>query len=257
MERLFVLAVGLDSKQTAESCSAIYRAITRAHMFVCVIQEHIEGGWLEFTATVELDEGKDFDAKMEAQRVKRDNLEIIDNISIANEEEELQEGDEEELGFEQQFVDDAAVAKLARQADGATASSATLPDEESDSKKKTAKPVDAASPMKQSVWQANANAKQFSSVISSAAFTPFKQEPEDILEETFKPSGIASAMVPFSVAGASFVITPGSKRSQLQCGPVGGSTMVLVREPTCHCVCAQRVCACAHVCVLCVLCVTC
>jgi hypothetical protein len=74
MERLFVLAVGLDSKQTVEGCSEIYRAITRAHMFVYVVQEHIEGGWLEFTAAVFLDESKDFNAKTEAQRIKRDNL---------------------------------------------------------------------------------------------------------------------------------------------------------------------------------------
>jgi hypothetical protein len=37
----------------------------------------------------------------------------------------------------------------------------------------------AASPMKQSVWQANAIARQFSSVISSAAFSPSKEDNEE------------------------------------------------------------------------------
>ena len=53
MERLVILAVGLDTprieeKDTILSCSMIYRAITRAHLFVAVIQEHVPGGWLEF-----------------------------------------------------------------------------------------------------------------------------------------------------------------------------------------------------------------
>ena len=56
MERLFVFAVGLDSVKTTEGCCGVYRAITQAHMFVCVVQEHLPGGWLEFTATVQRDE---------------------------------------------------------------------------------------------------------------------------------------------------------------------------------------------------------
>ena len=45
MERLFVFAVGLDSVRTTDGCCNMYRAITRAHMFVCVVQEHLKGGW--------------------------------------------------------------------------------------------------------------------------------------------------------------------------------------------------------------------
>jgi hypothetical protein len=77
MERLFVLAVGLDSVRTAEGCCGIYRAITRAHMFVCVVQEHLPGGWLEFTAKVELDSTGVFDEALESDRVKRDNLAVL------------------------------------------------------------------------------------------------------------------------------------------------------------------------------------
>jgi hypothetical protein len=73
MERLFVMAVGLDSVRTTVGCCGIYRAITRAHMFVCVVQEHLEGGWLEFTANVKLNKG-DFDATTEKARVVRTNL---------------------------------------------------------------------------------------------------------------------------------------------------------------------------------------
>ena len=40
MERMIVLAVGLDTVRTVTGCSMIYRAMTRAHMLVGVIQEH-------------------------------------------------------------------------------------------------------------------------------------------------------------------------------------------------------------------------
>lgn len=77
MERLFVFAVGLDSVKTTGGCCGIYRAITRAHMFVCVVQEHLKGGWLEFTAAVECDDLVDFDEKKERERVARANLAVI------------------------------------------------------------------------------------------------------------------------------------------------------------------------------------
>lgn len=77
MERLFVMAVGLDSVRTPAGCCNIYRAITRAHMFVYVVQEHLKGGWLEFTATVKRDDSADYDAAEERDRVVRDNLTII------------------------------------------------------------------------------------------------------------------------------------------------------------------------------------
>ena len=57
MERLVILAVGLDTPRTDEgtvvtACSMIYRAMTRSHLFVAVVQQHVPGGWLEFLAAV-------------------------------------------------------------------------------------------------------------------------------------------------------------------------------------------------------------
>lgn len=85
MERLFVFAVGLDSIKTTEGCCGIYRAITRAHMFVCVVQEHLKGGWLEFMGTVKPDQ-TDFDESKERERVVRENLAVIEKTSKASEE---------------------------------------------------------------------------------------------------------------------------------------------------------------------------
>ena len=81
MERLFVFAVGLDSVKTTEGCCGIYRAITRAHMFVCVVQEHLKGGWLEFTAAIQSDGHVDFDEAKERERVARENLKVIESSS--------------------------------------------------------------------------------------------------------------------------------------------------------------------------------
>lgn len=83
MERLFVFVVGLDSVKTTEGCCGVYRAITRAHMFVCVVQEHLPGGWLEFTATVQRDEKIDFDEAKERERVARENLAVIASLDAA------------------------------------------------------------------------------------------------------------------------------------------------------------------------------
>lgn len=83
MERLFVLAVGLDSVRTIDGCCNMYRAITRAHMFVCVVQEHLKGGWLEFMGTVQRDEQVDFDEAEERRRVSRENLAVIESLRIA------------------------------------------------------------------------------------------------------------------------------------------------------------------------------
>ena len=55
MERLVILAVGLDTPRTGEvmqSYSMIYRAMTRAHLFVAVVQQLVPGGWLEFLTAV-------------------------------------------------------------------------------------------------------------------------------------------------------------------------------------------------------------
>jgi hypothetical protein len=69
MERLFVLAVGLD---TPAGCSHIYRALTRAYMFAAVVQERLDGGWLEFTLKTTLDE-QPFDHARESERIVRAN----------------------------------------------------------------------------------------------------------------------------------------------------------------------------------------
>jgi hypothetical protein len=88
MERLFVLAVGLDTvavgnsdvqSDMASGCSGIYRAITRSHMFVGVVQEHLKGGWLEYITTVTMDETSQFDETKESARVHRENIKIISN----------------------------------------------------------------------------------------------------------------------------------------------------------------------------------
>ena len=57
MERLVVIAVGLDTESSdggdVGALSQIYRAMTRAHLIVVVVQHHAPGGWLEFLAAVE------------------------------------------------------------------------------------------------------------------------------------------------------------------------------------------------------------
>jgi len=71
MEYLFVIAVGLDSKIRSSAgavatCSRLYRAITRAHMMVIVVDRMAKGGWLEFLGHISFDD--DFSAEQEALR---------------------------------------------------------------------------------------------------------------------------------------------------------------------------------------------
>ena len=54
MERMIVFAIALDNPRSLDSCSEIYRAITRSQMYVIVIQQHVAGGWLEYLATLRL-----------------------------------------------------------------------------------------------------------------------------------------------------------------------------------------------------------
>ena len=42
----------------AQACSELYRAITRAHMVVMVVNEAIRGGWLEFLGHVKFDDSE-------------------------------------------------------------------------------------------------------------------------------------------------------------------------------------------------------
>ena len=69
LERLIVIAVALDSvignKQTAQTRSELYRAITRAHMMVVVVNELLRDGWLEWLTRLQLDEHAKFDAEAE------------------------------------------------------------------------------------------------------------------------------------------------------------------------------------------------
>ncbi len=58
LERLIVVIVGMDKAHSANSHnglevrSQIYRALTRAHMLVCIVNEYVEGGWMEFLGLV-------------------------------------------------------------------------------------------------------------------------------------------------------------------------------------------------------------
>jgi len=70
LERLIVMVVGLDEEGSAregngkrgrEVRSRIYRAMTRAHMMVCIVNEALQGGWLEFLLTVKFDKDRKYD----------------------------------------------------------------------------------------------------------------------------------------------------------------------------------------------------
>lgn len=69
MERMFVFAVGLDSAKSTKAISGVYRAMTRAHMFVCLIQEHQPGGWLEFLGAVQRNPSAEYDEVEERRKV--------------------------------------------------------------------------------------------------------------------------------------------------------------------------------------------
>ena len=66
LERLMVLCVGLDAPIEGESDalgtrSQLYRALTRAHMLVVVVNELLHHGWLAFLANVKLKKGVKFE----------------------------------------------------------------------------------------------------------------------------------------------------------------------------------------------------
>jgi hypothetical protein len=78
LERLIVIAVGLDSSidaasEALETRSRLYRAISRAHMMVVVVNELLQGGWLEWLTRVKLGDsgnGVAFDKQAELERLK-------------------------------------------------------------------------------------------------------------------------------------------------------------------------------------------
>ena len=84
LERLIVFAVGLDvaiaqssSSADLETRSQLYRALTRSHMLAVVINEVLQGGWLEFLGTVKLKEGASFDRVAERKRMNKDAVEAL------------------------------------------------------------------------------------------------------------------------------------------------------------------------------------
>ena len=87
LERLMVVAVGLDSvvenaagSWKLEARSIIYRAITRAHMMVVVVNELLTGGWMEFLKGLTLeDEGFSRDREIEES-----NLSVVDYLAAEN-----------------------------------------------------------------------------------------------------------------------------------------------------------------------------
>ena len=75
LERLMVIAVGLDSPfpenagaagaaaagDVLRTRSRLYRALSRAHMLVCVVNETLPRGWLAYLTRLKLDEKAEFD----------------------------------------------------------------------------------------------------------------------------------------------------------------------------------------------------
>ena len=201
MERLFVFAVGLDSGKTVEGCCGVYRAITRAHMFVCVVQEHLQGGWLEFMGAVKRDASAEFDEDQERERVDPRNItKRLSMLSSTDGAPEISDSAVADLS-------DATVADLP----DATATVADLPDatvtvsdhpvdvsggdgndsdgssdddgrrlaaykeEEKKKKKKNAKATSMV--IVQNVWGLNLNAPDFAATISTLSFNPLPNEP--------------------------------------------------------------------------------
>ena len=76
LERLIVIGVGLDapidddSPETLQTRSLLYRAMTRAHMLVLVVNELVCGGFLEYTGRLRLNDS--FDAAAERDRMNVD-----------------------------------------------------------------------------------------------------------------------------------------------------------------------------------------
>ena len=68
LERLVVICCGLDAVKD-ETRSSLYRAVTRAHLMVVVVNEFLRGGWLEFLGSVRLKDER-FDARDALERCR-------------------------------------------------------------------------------------------------------------------------------------------------------------------------------------------
>jgi hypothetical protein len=77
LERLFVIAVGLDMpigeqlQRAQQTRSRLYRAITRAHMMVIVVNEVIPGGWLEFLTRLRFGQKEKEDAMLQGGTARK------------------------------------------------------------------------------------------------------------------------------------------------------------------------------------------
>ena len=84
LERLIVVGVGLDERiessggdgAARQTRSRIYRAMTRAHMLVLLVNEMLQGGWLEFLGCVDFDEGEKFDHASQSKMVTKEAAEV-------------------------------------------------------------------------------------------------------------------------------------------------------------------------------------
>ena len=114
LERLIVIGVGLDqpiselpdattsyepsgaasaphapSGDDQRTRSMLYRAVTRAHMQVLVVNELLSGGWLEFLGNVRLRDDERFDA---ARALDRCETSAVENIVTSGIDERLRDG---------------------------------------------------------------------------------------------------------------------------------------------------------------------
>eukprot|EP00039_Didymoeca_costata_P017503 m.324607 g.324607 ORF g.324607 m.324607 type:complete len:1635 (+) comp16543_c0_seq2:186-5090(+) len=82
MERMLIIALGLDTARSVEGCSQVYRAMTRAHMKVYVVQEHVVGGWLEWMNNVTLNKNmKPTKELVEEKQIKKNLPQVLKGIS--------------------------------------------------------------------------------------------------------------------------------------------------------------------------------
>jgi hypothetical protein len=91
LERLMVFVVGFDEvpgmasqgKEAMHCRSAIYRAITRAIMYVVIINELLPGGMLEFLGFMELEKGVKLEASKERARIDHTAVrELMQNAQV-------------------------------------------------------------------------------------------------------------------------------------------------------------------------------